>query len=216
MFIQLDISCYKMTFESEPGHFFPHLLEALLGRLPVDDIPDGLEVLGLAILVIKVVSVLPGINTQDWAELANNRILVRVCLDLDAASLSILNQPSPPAALNACQSRVELLLERIQAAVAFIDGLAQSTRGRLAAALACGRQVLPEQAVIDVSSSVEIDQWLQSNLCLDVLLLLGFGDLLAEVIERRYVGVVVVLVVQFHNLAGDGGFKRAIVVGKVR
>jgi hypothetical protein len=42
--------------------------------------------------------------------------------------------------------------------------------------------------------------------------LLGLGDLLAEVVERGYVGVVVVLVVQFHDLAGDGGFKRAVVI----
>jgi hypothetical protein len=32
-----------------------HLLEALLGRLPVDDIPDRLEVLGLAVLVLEAV-----------------------------------------------------------------------------------------------------------------------------------------------------------------
>jgi len=31
------------------------LLEALLSRLPVDDVPNGLEVFGLAILVVKVV-----------------------------------------------------------------------------------------------------------------------------------------------------------------
>ena len=30
-----------------------HLLETLLGRLPVDDIPDSLEVLGLSVLVLK-------------------------------------------------------------------------------------------------------------------------------------------------------------------
>jgi hypothetical protein len=30
-----------------------NLLEALLGGLPVDDVPDGLEVLGLAVLVVE-------------------------------------------------------------------------------------------------------------------------------------------------------------------
>jgi len=30
-----------------------HLLETLLGRLPVDDTPDSLEVLGLSVLVLK-------------------------------------------------------------------------------------------------------------------------------------------------------------------
>jgi hypothetical protein len=31
------------------------LLEALLSGLPVNDVPDGLEVLGLAVLVVEVV-----------------------------------------------------------------------------------------------------------------------------------------------------------------
>lgn len=31
------------------------LLEALLSRLPVDDVPNGLEVFGLAVLVVEVV-----------------------------------------------------------------------------------------------------------------------------------------------------------------
>lgn len=63
-----------------------------------------------------------------------------------------------------------------------------------------------------MTAAVEVDQRLQRNLCLDVFLLLSLGDLLAEVVERGYVGVVVVLVVQFHDLAGDGGLERAIVV----
>jgi hypothetical protein len=42
--------------------------------------------------------------------------------------------------------------------------------------------------------------------------LLGFGDLLAEVVEGCDVCVVVVLVVEFHDLARDGGLERAVVV----
>jgi hypothetical protein len=40
----------------------------------------------------------------------------------------------------------------------------------------------------------------------------SFGDLLAEVVEGSNVGVVVVLVVELHDLAGDGGLERAIVI----
>ena len=61
---------------------------------------------------------------------------------------------------------------------------------------------------------MEVDERLQRNLSPDVLLLLGLLDLLAEVVERGYVGVVVVLVVQFHDFARDVGFERAIVVCK--
>ena len=69
-------------------------LKALLGGLPVDYIPDGLEVLGLAVLVLEandfvssysrpqecakylLVSVLPGINAEDGSELPDDRVLI--------------------------------------------------------------------------------------------------------------------------------------------
>jgi hypothetical protein len=66
--------------------------------------------------------------------------------------------------------------------------------------------------VVDVATTVEVNQRLQSNLSLDVVLGLSFSDLLAEVVVRSYVCVVVVLVVELHDLARDGGFEGAIVV----
>jgi hypothetical protein len=41
---------------------------------------------------------------------------------------------------------------------------------------------------------------------------LGFFELRAEVVEGGYVGVVVVFVVEFHNLAADCGLKGAVVI----
>jgi hypothetical protein len=155
---------------------------------------------------------LPRINTQNRAELTNDRVLVGVRLDLHAAGLSVLHQPRPSAALDTRQRSVELLFEGVEAAVAVVDGCGQLSGRGLTAALVGRRQVLPEQRVVDVATAVEVDQRLQGNLCLDVFLLLGFGDLLAKVVEGGYVGVVVVLVVELHDLAGDGGFERAVVV----
>ena len=59
---------------------------------------------------------------------------------------------------------------------------------------------------------MEVNQGLQGNLSLDVVLGLGFGDLLAEVVVRSYVCVMVVLVVELHDLARNGGLEGAIVV----
>jgi hypothetical protein len=84
--------------------------------------------------------------------------------------------------------------------------------GRLAAALLRRSQVLPEKGVVDVASAVEVDEGLQSNLGLDVLLVLGLDHLLGEVVERCHVCVVVVLVVQLHDLSGDAGLQGAIVI----
>ena len=66
--------------------------------------------------------------------------------------------------------------------------------------------------MVDVATTVEVNHRLQGNLSLDVILGLGFGDLLAEVVVRGYVCVVVVLVVKLHDLARNGGLEGAIVV----
>jgi len=63
-----------------------------------------------------------------------------------------------------------------------------------------------------VAAAVEVDEGLEGDLLLDVLFLLCFGHLLAEVVEGGYVGVVVVFVVELHDFAGDGGFEGAVVV----
>jgi hypothetical protein len=143
----------------------------------------------------SLVSVLPRINTEDRTELSDNRVLVGIRPNLDSTRLRILDQPRPAAALNSRERSVELLLESVEAAVAVVDSSREGARGRLAAALVGGREVLPEEAVVDVAAAVEVDEGLECDLRLDVFFLLGFGDLLAEVVERGYVGVVVVLVV---------------------
>jgi hypothetical protein len=75
-----------------------------------------------------------------------------------------------------------------------------------------GCQVLPEKGVIDVTTPMEIDQRLQRNLSLDILILLSGGELLRCGVEAVDVGLVVVLVVELHDLTGDGRLERAIVI----
>jgi len=159
-----------------------------------------------------LVRMLPSINTQNRPELPHYRVLVRIRPNLHTAGLCVLDQPRPSTALDARERCVELLLERVQAAIAIVNRLAERARRRLAAALAGGRQVLPKEGVVDVAAAVEVDEGLKRDLRGHVLLLLGLGDLLAEVVERGYVGVVVVLVVEFHDFARDGGLEGAVVV----
>jgi hypothetical protein len=128
------------------------LLQPLLRRLPVHNIPDSREVLRLAVLVLQVVRVLPGVNAEDGAELADHRVLVGVCLDADVAGLHVLHQPGPAGALDAGERGVELALQLVERAVGVGDLLGESAGGRLAAALGLGREVLPEEGVVDVST----------------------------------------------------------------
>jgi hypothetical protein len=155
---------------------------------------------------------LPRINTQNRPELPHHRILVRVRPNLHTPRLRVLNQPCPSAPLDTSQRSVELLFERVQTAIALVDRLAERTCRGLAAALVGGRQVLPEQGVVEVAAAVEVDHGLQGDLSCDIGLGFGFGDLLGEVVVRGYVGVVVVFVVELHDFTGDGGLESAVVV----
>lgn len=73
------------------------------------------------------------------------------------------------------------------------------------------REFPPLRPLSYLLTSVEVDERLQSNLSSNIVLGLGLSQLLGEVVVRSHVGVVVVLVVKLHDLAGDGRLKRAIV-----
>jgi hypothetical protein len=129
-----------------------HLLQPLLRRLPVDDIPHSREVLGLAVLVLQVVRVLPGINTEDRTELADDGVLVGVRLDADVAGLHVLHQPGPAGALDAGERGVELALQFVERAVGLCDLGGEGAGWWLAAALGLGGEVLPEEGVVCVAA----------------------------------------------------------------
>lgn len=59
---------------------------------------------------------------------------------------------------------------------------------------------------------MEVDQRLGSNLSQDVVLCASLLHLLRSSVEGSNVGVVVLGVVEFHDLAADGGLESAIVV----
>ena len=61
---------------------------------------------------------------------------------------------------------------------------------------------------------MEVDQRLGSNLSLDVVLCASLLHLLRSSVEGSNVGVVVLGVVEFHDLAADGGLESAVVIWK--
>jgi hypothetical protein len=74
---------------------------------------------------------------------------------------------------------------------------------------------LMEQRVVGATAeltSVKVDERQQLNLRLDVALAVRLCNLLAESVVRVDVGLVVHVVVELHDLAGDGRLERAIVV----
>ena len=59
---------------------------------------------------------------------------------------------------------------------------------------------------------MKVDQRLQSDLSRDITLLSGLLHLVRGRVQRCHVGVVVLGVVELHDLAADGGFEFAIAV----
>lgn len=77
-------------------------------------------------------------------------------------------------------------------------------------------QVLPEQSVVDVSTAVEVEE--RSNACglCRVALGLSLGQGLDGAVEAVDVGLVVLGVVQLHDLAGNVRLECAVVVYRER
>lgn len=141
---------------------------------------------------------------------ANNRILIFRRHNRQPRHLPIFNldQPTPPASLDAQQRRIELLLELLLPTPRLLNQLAQLGR-RLELSLAAvgRREVLPEEGVIDVAAAVEADSGLELDLGRDVRGRGGGVDGLEGFVEVGYVGLVVLGVVEFHNLLGYGGLE---------
>lgn len=137
-----------------------------------------------------------------------------VGLDANVTGLLVLDEPSPAATLDSSKSSIHLVLELLQAAVGVVDGSRQGTGRGLTTASALGSKVLPEEGVVQVTTTVEVDQGLESDLSGNVVLVLGLLELLNGSVVAVDVGLMVVLVVKLHDLAGDGGLESAIVVYK--
>ena len=68
--------------------------------------------------------------------------------------------------------------------------------------------------MIQMAPTMEINQRLQRNLSLNILLLFCSCQLFACGVEAIDVCLVVVLVVEFHDLAGDGRLECTVVIYK--
>lgn len=150
---------------------------------------------------------LPHVNAEDGHLAPNNRVLVLGRHNREPRLL-VLHQPSPPTPLDPQKRAVELLLERVEATPRLPD-LRHERRGRLGLGVGggAGGQVLPEEGVVDVAAAVEADGGLEGDAAGDVARLGGGRLGLERVVEVRHVGVVVLAVVELHDLGRDAGLK---------
>ena len=119
----------------------------------------------------------------------------------------------PAGTLQTGRSCGELSLECVERSEEFLDGFSQLAF-RLAAAVR--RHVLPENRVVGVATEVERQILLQLVDRGEVALLLRFGKLFEGGVSAGHICVVMLVVVQLHNLAGNVRFQRGVVVRKIR
>mmetsp|Transcript_8816 Transcript_8816/g.20800 ORF Transcript_8816/g.20800 Transcript_8816/m.20800 type:complete len:234 (+) Transcript_8816:125-826(+) len=185
----------------------------LADLVPVDNVPVGGDVLRAAVLVLKVVGVLPHVKAEDRDEARLGRAVhERVVLvgggdDLDGA-IARHGEPCPAGAEDAGRRGAELRLEVVVRAEGGVDLRREVARRRAAAVLAHGA---PEEAVVVVAAAGVVE--------------LGRLGILHERDERRVrlarhrlvevvnVRLVVEVVVKLHGGSVDVRLERVVGVG---
>lgn len=97
-------------------------LESLGNSSPVDDIPNSAKVLGLAVLVLQIVGVLPGVDSQQRLQVAGDGVLVGTGDEAEVSGRLVFDEPGPARALDAGEGGVGLLLEVVKGAKVLLDG----------------------------------------------------------------------------------------------
>lgn len=176
--------------------------EAFLDRLPVDDLPDVFQIGRLAIKILKVVGMLPHIHSKEQNVAGSHRILITRCHDAQATAGTIPDEPTPPAPLDSHKRGCEGALELGRAAPGLLD-LGSELWRRLGARFggSGGSKVCPEQGMVDVPAPIELDGPLQCYLGGDVAHINGSNVRLEGAVEICNIGLVMLAVVQRHNLS---------------
>lgn len=73
-------------------------------------------------------------------------------------------------------------------------------------------QILPEEGVVQVATAVEVQQRRDAGGLGKVTLGLSLVDSVESAVQAGDIGLVVLGVVELHNLAGDVGFEGAVIV----
>src|SRR3954467_8218038 len=92
----------------------------LFGLRPIDHIPDGLQVIGAAVLVVEIVGVLPHVHAEDWRAfdagdgLAHDwAVLIRRGADLQLATAHVEPDPARAETAHACGCEFLLKLREV-------------------------------------------------------------------------------------------------------
>src|SRR5262245_14009406 len=189
-------------------------LEARLDIVPIPGIPDRLEERRLLVLVLEVVGMLPGIDHEKGnSALAQIRLVIVYLARQEALRDRLIHECAPTRAHYRGGDLGELRLERLEATEVALDRARQLARRTVAP---LGSHVLPEDRVQDVTGKVEGQRLLEARDPREVLLLTSLVHLLERLVGLGDVGVVVLSVVELHDVPRDVRFEGTKVVFQVR
>src|SRR5690625_3333395 len=99
------------------------MVEACSGVGPVDDVPPGLDVVGLDVLVVEVEGVLPHVELQNRgaAEL-DVGLLVLQLLDEEVSAELVVDENGPSGPLDRRRGGREVLTELVERTELVVDG----------------------------------------------------------------------------------------------
>jgi len=106
-------------------------LQIVLRKLPVDQVPPGIEILGASIAVVDVIGVLPHIASEegDKLGLGNHGSGIVSVDDLQLVILLVENKPGPSRGKVASCLLAELLLEGLERSPASNDLIVHQASG---------------------------------------------------------------------------------------
>mmetsp|Transcript_9443 Transcript_9443/g.16469 ORF Transcript_9443/g.16469 Transcript_9443/m.16469 type:complete len:254 (+) Transcript_9443:600-1361(+) len=202
-----------VQYHSSPGLLFG-CHEAFLDDIPVDNVPNGLDVIRTDIFVVEVVCMFPYINAQQGLQSSSRlqRILVGKALDVDHFGLGVVHEPPPAGSLNGHGLGADFGDHVVFATESFLNGRIEGTSllvGRI------GRQILPKEGVVDVTASVELQGPLEGDGSRDVSGDHGRVDLFHGGIQVGDVRLVMFRVMDLHDLCRNGRLQGVVIVWKI-
>lgn len=130
-------------------HGWLFCLEVVIDEFPVDELGEGVQVLGTSIPVVNVVGVLPDIDCEEWVVATCHWVSGIARVDNRNFS-SLFGKPSPARSKVACCLSVELLVEVLDGSPLVYNGIFEVSTW-----LSClWRQTMPVEGMVPVLGSI--------------------------------------------------------------
>src|SRR5215471_10535398 len=172
--------------------------------LPVPHLPHGFEEFGFPVLILKVVSMFPGIEDHDRnARLCKIRLMVVNLSNQQGLSNGLPNQRRPTGTHNRPGDLRQLFAEPVKITEILLNGFSEVS---LRSASALGSHVCPEYGMKNVSREVKRQRTFQRSEAGEIVFLSLLFELLQYRIRTLYICSVMLAMVQLHDFAGNVRF----------